>query len=93
MVGNTAMSAPGLEAAFNGKPLSAGPLFGRTIDVMAVNHVPSFTVLASAAVLYTQCAVCMMGPSIYNDFRENVPRKPQHTFNYCLKSCTYIVLK
>ena len=55
MVGISLVGLGLVAAAFNGKPLSAGPLFGRTIDVMAVNHVPS-SVLATT-VLYCTYSV------------------------------------
>ena len=53
MVGNSLVGLGLVATAFNGKPLSAGPLFGRTIDVMAVNHVPSSSsMLATTTIVY-----------------------------------------
>ena len=52
MVGISLVGLGLVAAAFNGKPLSAGPLFGRTIDVMAVNHVPSSSSVLATTVVY-----------------------------------------
>lgn len=53
MVGISLVGLGLVAAAFNGKPLSAGPLFGRTIDVMAVNHVPSSSSVLATVVYCT----------------------------------------